>query len=103
MDPIVAAGLELGSRIILSGLSQRGREPELIDAKEIGPPILDRRYKEYPKGGAPAALEILAEKIRRADGSIFVAGEYNWGPQPGLNNLTDRFLEEWYRRPAVAS
>ncbi len=46
-------------------------------------------YKEYPKGTAPLALETLAEKIRRADGFIFVTGEYNWGPQPGLKNLTD--------------
>jgi NAD(P)H-dependent FMN reductase len=94
----------LGIRLvnyIVRGLSQRGREPELIDAKEIGLPILDRMYKEYPKGGAPAALEILAEKIRRADGFIFVAGEYNWGPQPGLKNLTDHFLEEWFWRPAA--
>jgi len=29
-----------------------------------------------------------------------VAGEYNWGIQPGLKNLTDHFLEEWFWRPA---
>ena len=43
----------------------------------------------------------LAEKIRRADAFVFVAGEYNWGPQPGLKNLTDHFLEEWAWRPAA--
>ncbi len=30
-----------------------------------------------------------------------MAGEYNWGVQPGLKNLTDHFLEEWFWRPAA--
>jgi NAD(P)H-dependent FMN reductase len=58
-------------------------------------------YKEYPKGQAPAALEGLAGKIRDADGFVFITGEYNWGIQPGLKNLTDHFLEEWFWRPAA--
>ncbi|MCK7499436.1 MAG: NAD(P)H-dependent oxidoreductase [Comamonadaceae bacterium] len=63
--------------------------------------MLDRMYKEYPQGHAPAAMEDLARKIREADAFVFVAGEYNWGPQPGLKNLTDHFLEEWFWRPAA--
>ncbi len=63
--------------------------------------MLDRMYKEHPSGEAPPALEALAEKIRTADAFVFVAGEYNWGVQPGLKNLTDHFLEEWYWRPAA--
>jgi NAD(P)H-dependent FMN reductase len=86
---------------LVGALAARGARPELIDAKEIGLPILDRMYKEYPQGTAPAALEELAEKIQTADAFIFVVGEYNWGVQPGLKNLTDHFLEEWYWRPAA--
>jgi NAD(P)H-dependent FMN reductase len=86
---------------LVRALRERGADPELIDAKEVGLPILDRMYKEYPKGGAPAALEALAERIRTADAFLFVTGEYNWGIQPGLKNLTDHFLEEWYWRPAA--
>src|SRR3954468_9830602 len=89
------------AHFVIEGLRARGEEVELIDAKAIGLPMLDRMYKEYPKGGAPPALETLAEKIRRADGFVFVAGEYNWGIQPGLKNLTDHFLEEWFWRPAA--
>jgi NAD(P)H-dependent FMN reductase len=63
--------------------------------------MLDRMYKEYPKGSAPEVLETLAEKIRTADAFVFVTGEYNWGVQPGLKNLTDYFLEEWFWRPAA--
>jgi NAD(P)H-dependent FMN reductase len=82
-------------------LKAGGALPELIDAQEIGLPILDRMYKEYPKGTAPKAMEDLAGKIRAADAFVFVIGEYNWGPQPGLKNLTDHFLEEWFWRPAA--
>jgi NAD(P)H-dependent FMN reductase len=78
-----------------------GHEVELIDAKAIGLPMLDRMYKEHPKGEAPAAMEALADKIRNADAFVFVTGEYNWGVQPGLKNLTDHFLEEWFWRPAA--
>jgi len=79
----------------------RGEDAELIDAKAIGLPILDRMYKEYPRGDAPVALEALASKIKAADAFVFVTGEYNWGIQPGLKNLTDHFLEEWFWRPAA--
>ena len=79
----------------------RGAQAELIDAKAIGLPMLDRMYKEYPSGEAPPALEELAVKIRGADAFVFVTGEYNWGVQPGLKNLTDHFLEEWFWRPAA--
>lgn len=79
----------------------RGDDVELIDAKAVGLPMLDRMYKEYPKGGAPPPLEKLASQIREADGFVFITGEYNWGVQPGLKNLTDHFLEEWFWRPAA--
>jgi NAD(P)H-dependent FMN reductase len=88
------------ARFLVESLRGRGDEVELIDAKAVGLPMLDRMYKEYPKGEAPAALEKLARQIQEADGFIFVTGEYNWGVQPGLKNLTDHFLEEWFWRPA---
>ncbi len=86
---------------IVAGLNQRGEAAELVDAKAVGLPMLDRMYKEYPRGEAPPAMEALADKIRAADAFVFVAGEYNWSIQPGLKNLTDHFLEEWFWRPAA--
>jgi len=86
---------------VVEGLRSLGADVELIDAKAIDLPILDRMYKEYPKGKAPERLETLAGKIREADGFVFITGEYNWGMQPGLKNLTDHFLEEWFWRPAA--
>ncbi|HKX88388.1 MAG TPA: NADPH-dependent FMN reductase [Sphingopyxis sp.] len=93
-------GIKL-ARWLVDALAARGDSAELIDAKTVDLPMLDRMYKEYPKGAAPAAMEELAGKIRAADGFLFVTGEYNWGPQPGLKNLTDHYLEEWFWRPAA--
>jgi NAD(P)H-dependent FMN reductase len=89
------------AQFVVEGFRARGDEVALIDAKAVGLPMLDRMYKEYPHGEAPQALEKLAGEIRGADGFIFVTGEYNWGVQPGLKNLTDHFLEEWFWRPAA--
>jgi NAD(P)H-dependent FMN reductase len=86
---------------IVAGLKALGHDVELIDAKAVGLPILDRMYKEFAPGTAPPAMEALAGKIRAADAFVFVTGEYNWGMQPGLKNLTDHFLEEWFWRPAA--
>jgi len=92
------------AHFVVERLRGRGDDVELIDAKAVGLPMLDRMYKEHPKGEAPAALEKLAGQIRDADGFVFITGEYNWGVQPGLKNLTDHFLEEWFWRPvAIAS
>ena len=93
-------GIRLAN-FVMAGLRARGESPELIDAKIVGLPMLDRMYKEYPEGSAPPAMEALAAKIRGADAFVFVVGEYNWGMQPGLKNLTDHFLEEWFWRPAA--
>lgn len=92
-------GIRLADFLVRS-FNARGADAELIDAKAVGLPMLDRMYKEYPAGEAPEALETLAGKIRDADAFVFVTGEYNWGQQPGLKNLTDHFLEEWFWRPA---
>jgi NAD(P)H-dependent FMN reductase len=86
---------------IVAGLKARSHDVELIDAKAVGLPMLDRMHKEYAPGTAPPAMEALAAKIRAADAFVFVTGEYNWGMQPGLKNLTDHFLEEWFWRPAA--
>lgn len=86
---------------VTNGLAARGHRAELIDAKAVDLPMLDRMFKEYAPGDAPPAMARLAGRIREADGFVFVTGEYNWSMQPGLKNLTDHFLEEWFWRPAA--
>ena len=89
------------AEFVVERLRRRGEDVELIDAKAVNLPMLDRMYKEYRPEEAPEPLANLAAKIRDADGFVFVTGEYNWGMQPGLKNLTDHFLEEWFWRPAA--
>lgn len=93
-------GIRLANYLV-ARLRARGAEAELVDAREVGLPMLDQMYKEHAPGKAPANLEALAQRIRAADAFVFVTGEYNWGIQPGLKNLTDHFLEEWFWRPAA--
>ena len=94
------AGIRFASYAIAQ-LRARGHEVELIDAKAVGLPMLDKRYVDYGPGEAPDNMEALAEKLRNADGFLFVAGEYNWGMQPGLKNLIDHYgKRELARRPA---
>lgn len=96
------AGIRLANYLV-QGLNDLGNDARLVDAREVGLPMLDRMYKEYPPGEAPSAMQELADQIRSADAFVFVAGEYNWGIQPGLKNLTDHFLEEWFGRPAAVA
>jgi NAD(P)H-dependent FMN reductase len=89
------------ARYIVRRLVGRGHEPVLVDPLERRLPLLDRMYKEYPPGTAPAVLEALAGLYRRADGFMIVTAEYNQSVPPALKNLIDHFLEEYFWRPSA--
>jgi NAD(P)H-dependent FMN reductase len=88
-------------RFVEAMLTRRGHVPAVVDAAEQRLPLLDRMYKEYPRGTAPAPLEALAELYRGADAFVIVSGEYNHGIPPALKNLLDHFLEEYFFRPSA--
>ena len=89
------------ARFVVSECEKRGHEVTLIDPLEYRLPLLDKMYKEYPKGGAPEVLERLAGLIVPADGVIVVSAEYNHSIPPALSNLIDHFLEEWFWKPSA--
>jgi NAD(P)H-dependent FMN reductase len=89
------------ARFIIRHLESRGYMAPLVDPVELKLPLLDRMYKEYPKGEAPETLERLAELFRRADAFVVVSGEYNHSIPPGLSNTLDHFLEEYSWRPSA--
>lgn len=93
-------GIKL-ARFLVRQVEARGHAGHLLDPLEYRLPLLDRMYKEYPKGEAPAPLEAIATLLRRADGFLIVSGEYNHGIPPALKNLLDHFLEEWFWRPSA--
>ena len=88
------------ARLVIRELERRGHVVHLVDPLDLQLPVLDRMYKEHPKGEAPEPLERLAELYRNADGFLVVSGEYNHGIPPALKNLLDHFLEEYFWRPS---
>lgn len=89
------------ARYVRRTLTARGHDVTIVDPMELKLPLLDRMYKEYERGKAPAALENLATLYRSADAFIAVSGEYNHSIQPALSNLLDHFLEEYFFRPSA--
>ena len=87
-------------RWVMRALTARGHQPVLVDAAEIGLPLLDRMYKEFAPGTAPEPLDELAALYARADGFLIVSGEYNHAVPAALKNLLDTFLEEYFWRPS---
>jgi NAD(P)H-dependent FMN reductase len=88
-------------RFLDAALRRRGHATTIVDPLEQPLPLLDRMYKEYPRGGAPPVLEELAELYRQSDAFAIVSGEYNNGIPPALKNLLDHFLEEYFFRPSA--
>ena len=81
------------ARFILNECAGRGHDASLVDPAEERLPLLDKMYKEYPKGQAPEGLERLAGRIRKADAFIIVTGEYNHSIPPALSDLRCRGAE----------
>ena len=88
-------------------LEKRGHEAVLVDAAELKLPLLDKMWKEIKKD-PPAKYAKLHEKLAplaalyaRADGFCIVSAEYNHSIPPGMSNLIDYFLEEYFFRPSA--
>jgi NAD(P)H-dependent FMN reductase len=91
----------------MAQLEKRGHEAVLVDAAELKLPLLDKMWKEIKKD-PPAKyaklhekLSPLAELYLRADGFCIVSAEYNHSISPGLSNMIDHFLEEYFFRPSA--
>jgi NAD(P)H-dependent FMN reductase len=89
------------ARFIAGQCRERGHEVSLVDPLDHPLPLLDRMYKEYQEGEAPAVLQRLADTVVPADGYIVVSGEYNHTVPPALSNLMDHFLEEYFFKPSA--
>jgi NAD(P)H-dependent FMN reductase len=89
------------ARYVERSFATRGHDVTVVDPAIVELPLLDRMYKEYPKGSAPPVLESLATLYRSVDAFIIVTGEYNHSIPPALSNLLDHFLEEYFFRPSA--
>jgi len=100
----------MGERVAkwaIAQLEKSGHEEVLVDAAALELPLLDKMWKEI-KNDPPAKyvdlhrkLAPLAELYARTDGFCIVSAEYNHSVPPGLTNLIDYFLEEYFWRPSA--
>lgn len=94
----------LGKRVVkyISKQAQSmGHNVKVVDAQEIGIPLIEKRYVDYAPGTAPKYLEDLKDLFQnKTDAFILVSGEYNGTLQPGLKNLIDHFFVEYFHRPS---
>ena len=87
---------------VIAQLRARGHEAALVDAAALELPLLDKMWKEIKKNPPAkdaklhAKLAPLAELYARVDGFCIVSAEYNHSVPPGLTNLIDYFLEEYF-------
>jgi NAD(P)H-dependent FMN reductase len=89
------------ARFVTNQCRSRGHDVALVDPLEYPLPLLDKMYKEYAAGAAPALLERLAVLVKAADAYVVVSGEYNHTVPPALANLLDHFLEEYFYKPSA--
>lgn len=88
------------ARFVLAQCRGRGHEAERIEPLSHPLPILGSMHKEYGPGEAPPVLQRMADAIVPADGHSVVSGEYNHTVPPGLSNLRDDFLDEYFLKPS---
>lgn len=88
------------ARFVVRQVEARGHEATLLDAQELDLPMLDRMFKEYDEGTAPAGMQQAHDVLDAADGFVVVGGEWNHSIPPALKNLLDTFQTEFYYKPA---
>ena len=88
------------ARFIVRQLEDRGHNVTLVDSQEFDLPLLDKMFKEYEPGQAPAAMQKLADILSAADGFVIVSAEYNHSIPAALKNLLDHYQSEYHYKPS---
>lgn len=87
-------------KFIEKKLVDLGYPVNVVDAKELNIPMIEKRYVDYEPGQAPQVLQHLKQIYdHQTSAYIVVNGEYNGTIQPGLKNLLDFFYQEYCHRP----
>lgn len=74
-------------------------ESEILDLLTYRFPLFDERLK-YQEKPSHEAID-FSERIKKADGVVIVAPEYNGAPPASLKNVIDLLTDEWYRKPVA--
>ncbi len=89
------------ARFIVRQLEARGHDTTLVDSMQYELPMLDRMYKEYDAGSAPAAMSAVSDILAAADGFVIISAEYNHSIPAALKNLLDHYQSEYLYKPSA--
>jgi NAD(P)H-dependent FMN reductase len=96
---------EKPARWIFEHLGRRGGvEARLLDLRDFPMPFFDQAVSPATPGRSPYQHDVVQRwtaEIAAADGFIFVAPEYNYGPSAVLKNAIDWVYPEWNRKAAA--
>ena len=74
---------------------------ELVDLKDWPLPMDDEPGIPAQDAYDQPHTQAWSEKIKSADGFVFVTPQYNWGYPAVLKNALDHVYKEWHDKPAV--
>jgi NAD(P)H-dependent FMN reductase len=81
--------------------TQAGIIYEKIDLKDWPLPMDDEPGIPALGVYAQAHTQAWSEKVRKADGFVWVTPQYNWGYPAPLKNALDHLYDEWRGKPVV--
>ncbi len=88
------------AKFVKNQLKLRKHKTFLVDPKVHKLPLLNKMYKEYPRGKAPKVMIELAKQFKKADAVVVVSAEYNHSIPPALSNIIDHFMKEYFWKPS---
>ncbi|MEZ2127801.1 MULTISPECIES: NADPH-dependent FMN reductase [unclassified Sinorhizobium] len=74
---------------------------EIVDLKDWHLPLDDEPNQPKHGGYVQPHTQAWSDKIRQADGFIFLTPQYNWGYPASLKNALDHLYSEWEAKPTV--
>jgi NAD(P)H-dependent FMN reductase len=96
---------EKPAKWILQQLKKReGIDARLLDLRDFPMPFFDQQATPATPGRPPYENSVVKKwtaTIAQADGFVFVAPEYNYGPSAVLKNAIDWVYPEWNRKAAA--
>ena len=86
---------------VIDNLPKNNIEYELIDLLDFNLPLLDEPIMASQNKYQNKHTKVWSEKIKQADGYIWLTPEYNAGYSAALKNAIDYLYHEWTNKPIM--
>jgi NAD(P)H-dependent FMN reductase len=93
-------GRAIGEWAYQAAMARKDLSVELIDLKEWNFPMFNLAKPPIMGDYTDPLQQRWAEKIKKADGYLFICPEYNHSFPSSLKNALDYLYDEWGRKPA---